>query len=347
MLRLPRAPLCLRRAAVLGAAVLGVVGCGVNQSTPPTRSSATAPAPTSAAVGLEHSFIAVVKRTQPEVVQIQSESGLGSGVIFDAQGHIVTNAHVAGSAGRLVVTLADGRRFDARLVGAYEQGDLAVISIGAVRGIKQARFADSSKLAVGEIVLAEGNPLGLQSSVTDGIISALGRNVTESGGTVLPDVIQTSAAINPGNSGGALVDLQGKVVGIPTLAAADPRGGGAAPGIGFAIPSNTVRDIASQLIRYGRVVNSHRAALGVTLADSSAAPGALIVAVQPGGPAARAGLTRGDLIEKLNGNQLSNAVSLLTELARHQPGDSVTLSVTALNGQHSAVRLTLGQLSGS
>ena len=164
--------------------------------------------------------MAVVRQTQPQVVQIQTDSGLGSGVIFDAKGHIVTNAHVVGAATQLLVTLADGRRFDARLVGSYVPDDLAVVDIGAGHGITPARFADSSKLAVGEIVLAEGNPLGLQSSVTDGIISALGRNVSEGQGVVLPSAIQTSAPINPGNSGGAL-DRRPRAGGRHP----DPRGG--------------------------------------------------------------------------------------------------------------------------
>ena len=164
-----------------------------------------------------------------------------------------------------------------------------MITIGPGHALRPAIFADSSKVEVGEIVLAAGNPLGLRSSITDGIVSALGRNVSEGQGIVLPNAIQTSAAINPGNSGGALVDLVGRVIGIPTLAAADPQLGGAAAGIGFAIPSNTVRDIANQIIEHGRVVDSHRAALGVSLADSLERPGALVVAVQPADQQKRVG----------------------------------------------------------
>ena len=289
----------------------------------------------------------MIKQTQPQVVQIQTDSGLGSGVIFDAKGNIVTNAHVVSGASQLVVTLADGRRFDARLVGSYVPDDLAVVDIGAGRGISPARFADSSKLAVGEIVLAEGNPLGLQSSVTDGIISALGRNVSEGQGVVLPSAIQTSAPINPGNSGGALVDLEGRVVGIPTLAAANPQTGGAAAGIGFAIPSNTVTDIAGQIIRYGRVVNSHRAAIGASIASSSTQPGALIVAVQPGGPASNAGITAGDVIERIDGARSPTRRASATALAAHRPGDKVTLTVLRPDGTTDPTSLTLGQLPGS
>jgi S1-C subfamily serine protease len=236
---------------------------------------------------------------------------------------------------------------DARLVGAYAPDDLAVVDIGSGHGISPARFADSSKLAVGEIVLAEGNPLGLQSSVTDGIISALGRNVSEGQGVVLPSAIQTSAAINPGNSGGALVDLDGRVVGIPTLAASNAQTGSVAAGIGFAIPSNTVTDIAGQIIGSGRVVNSHRAAIGASIASSSVRPGALIVAVQPGGPASNAGITAGDLIERIDGSPIADASALGEALAAHRPGDKITLTVLRPEGTTASKSLTLAQLPGS
>ena len=331
-------------------AALALGGCGGqprNGSTSSTAATTTATTAASGATALEQQFVAVIKQTQPQVVQIQTDSGLGSGVIFDAKGNIVTNAHVVSGASQLAVTLADGRRFDARLVGAYAPDDLAVVDIGSEHGISPARFADSSKLAVGEIVLAEGNPLGLQSSVTDGIISALGRNVSEGQGVVLPSAIQTSAPITPGNSGGALIDLEGQVVGIPTLAAGNSQTGGVAAGIGFAIPSNTVTDIAGQIIRYGRVVNSHRAAIGASIASSSAQPGALIVTVQPGGPASNAGITAGDLIEKIDGAPIADASAIGEALAARRPGDKITLTILQPDGTTSATTLTLGQLPGS
>lgn len=198
-----------------------------------------------------------------------------------------------------------------------------------------------------EIVLAEGNPLGLQSSVTNGIISALGRNVSEGQGVVLPSAIQTSAPINPGNSGGALVDVHGHVVGIPTLAAASPETGAAAAGIGFAIPSNTVSDIAGQIIRHGRVVNSHRAAIGASIASLSTQRGALVVAVQPGGPAGDARLRPGDVIEKIDGSPIADAAALGTALAAHRPGDKIKLTILRSDGSTTSTTLTLGQLPGS
>ena len=323
---------------------LVVAGCG-GGSTAQSRTTATgSPAPS--ALSLEQQFVSVVRDTQPSVAQIQTDQGLGSGVIFDAGGDIVTNEHVIAGAGSMRVTLADGRQFPARLVGAYAPDDLAVVSIGAGHALKPARFGDSSKLEVGEIVLAAGNPLGLQSSITDGIVSAVGRNVSEGQGVVLPGAIQTSAPINPGNSGGALVDLQAQVIGIPTLTAGNPQSGAAAAGIGFAIPSNLVRDIAGQIVRDGRVVQSHRAAIGVSVADSSYRPGALVVAVQRGGPAEKARIVPGDSIDAINGKTVRGADDFATLLATLEPGSTVKLTITRQDGQSTTATATLGKLAG-
>jgi S1-C subfamily serine protease len=199
---------------------------------------------------LQQEFVALVRRVSPSVVQIRTARALGSGVVFDGRGDIVTNAHVVAGASRVVVTLASGESHPATVVGRDLGNDLAVIRLSAGQP-RPAAFADSSQLQVGDIVLALGNPLGLRSSVTQGIISAIGRRVSESNSVTL-STIQTSAEINPGNSGGALVDLSGRVVGIPTLAAVDPEmGGSQAPGIGFAIDSNTVRRVAGALAGAG------------------------------------------------------------------------------------------------
>jgi S1-C subfamily serine protease len=331
--------------------VLLLGGCGGHTTTTTTTTTLTVTSAgsvpsgsPSAAAGVQAQYVAVVRATQPEVVQIQTDSGLGSGVTFDTKGDIVTNNHVVSGATSLRVTLSDGRQFSAHLVGAYAPDDLAVISIGAGHAIKPASFAESSKLAVGELVLAVGNPLGLQSSVTDGVISALGRDVSEGQGVVLPDVIQTSAAINPGNSGGALIDLQAQVIGIPTLAAVDQQLGGAAAGIGFAIPSNTVTNIAGQIVRYGHVVNSHRAALGVSASDNTSRPGAVVAAVQAGSAAAKAGIRAGDTIVKVNGTTITSASDLATALAGYRPGDNVTVSVVGADGATRTTTVTLEQL---
>jgi putative serine protease PepD len=252
---------------------------------------------------------------------------------------------VVDNADAFQVTLANGRQHRARLVGSFPADDLAVLHIDA-DGLQPAAFADSSRLQVGDVALAIGNPLGLQSSVTEGIVSALGRTVNEDTGVALPNVIQTSAAINPGNSGGALVNLQGQVIGIPTLAATDPDlGGNAAPGIGFAIPGNTVRDIATQLITQGKVTNSHRAWLGVEVAATTGG-GLLVAEVQAGSPAAKAGIRAGELISAVDGTATPDPATLADVLAGLQPGQSVTVALARPGGARQTVRVTLGQVPG-
>ena len=199
---------------------------------------------------LQQRFVSVIRAVSPAVVQIRTLVALGSGIVFDARGDVVTNAHVVDNAKRFVVTLASGDTFPATLVGRDTGMDLAVIHITGARP-HPATFANSEQVQVGDLTLAIGNPLGLRSSVTEGIVSAVGRSVSETNNVTLSSVIQTSAAINPGNSGGALVDLSGQVIGIPTLAAIDPEMGNEAPGIGFAIDSNTVRQVAERLIGSG------------------------------------------------------------------------------------------------
>jgi S1-C subfamily serine protease len=198
------------------------------------------------ASSLQQRFVSIVRTVSPAVVQVRTQLALGSGVVFDARGDVVTNAHVVDNATRFVVTLASGHSHPATLVGRDVATDLAVIRIAGARP-RPATFADSAQVEVGDLTLAIGNPLGLRSSVTEGIVSAVGRSVPETDSVTLSSVIQTSAAINPGNSGGALVDLAGQVIGIPTLAALDPEMGAEAPGIGFAIDSNTVRRTAIRL----------------------------------------------------------------------------------------------------
>jgi putative serine protease PepD len=198
--------------------------------------------------GLQAKFTRIVRTVSPQVVEIRTSTALGSGIVYDARGDVVTNAHVVGNATNMTIRLPDGSTHPATLVGASTGDDLAVVRLTGVAP-HPAAFADSSKLQVGDLALAIGNPLGLASSVSQGIVSSTGRSVSEGNGVTLTSVIQTSAAINPGNSGGALVNLSGEVIGIPTLAALDPQmGNSAAPGIGFAIASNTVRQVADQLI---------------------------------------------------------------------------------------------------
>jgi putative serine protease PepD len=327
-------------------AALVLASCSLTTASTASSSAATPAAQVSpSALALQQQFVQVVKQVGPSVVLIQTSQGLGSGIVFDANGNVVTNAHVVEGASSFQVTLADGKQHPARLVGSFAADDLAVLHIDA-GGLHPASLADSSKLQVGDVALAIGNPLGLQSSVTEGIVSALGRTVNEDNGVALPNVIQTSAPINPGNSGGALVDLQGQVIGVPTLAATDPQlGGGAAAGIGFAIPSNTVRDIAGQLISQGKVTNSHRAFLGVEVAATTSG-GLLITKVQPGGPAARAGIRRGELMTAVQGTATPDPATLADVLAGLRPGQTVPVAVAHPDGARQTVRVTLGQFPG-
>ncbi|HZQ49203.1 MAG TPA: trypsin-like peptidase domain-containing protein [Candidatus Dormibacteraeota bacterium] len=287
----------------------------------------------------------MIQQVSQSVVVIETASGLGSGVIFDAQGDIVTNAHVVGQSSTFRVYLATGRSYDGRLVGTFVPDDLAVIRIAA-NDLHPALFGDSDHLRVGSIVMAVGSPLGLQSSVTEGIVSALGRQVTEPNGVALPPLIQTSADINPGNSGGALVDLNGEVIGIPTLAAQDPQAGGTAPGIGFAIPSNVAKDIATQLIKDGRVTNSHRAFLGVQVASLPNGAGVSVYAVVPGGPADKAGLKSGDVITTIAGRPTPDQPAMASVLSALEPGQQVQVGVTKSDGSATSLSVILGELPG-
>ena len=296
-------------------------------------------------LALQGAIVEVVKSVSPSVVQIEDQTGLGSGIVFDSAGFIVTNNHVVTGAKSLTVTTADGKRYPAKLVGSFPPDDLAVIKVSGAH-LKPATFADSSKLQAGDLAIAIGNPLGLRSSVTEGIVSAFREAVQEDTNVTLPMMIQTSAAINPGNSGGALVDIEGRVIGIPTLGATDPQlGGGSAPGIGFAIPSNLAKDIAGQIVAHGKVVNSHRAYLGVRVGATG--NGLYVGAVTAGGPAADAGIQVGDVIASVNGTRTSTMGALSVVLAELKPGQKVPVVVRPQTGSRTTLHVTLGTYPAS
>jgi S1-C subfamily serine protease len=335
----------LAGAAVAGAVVAAVsLGGGSSGNSRPQTGHARLQ-PEAAALAFQRAITAVVHELSPSVVQIQNPEGLGSGVVFDTNGDIVTNNHVVAGGGPYTVTPPGMHPYGASLVGRFAPDDLAILHVSGAK-LVPASFADSSKLDVGDFAIAIGNPLGLSSSVTEGIVSAFRQGVSEGNGVALPEMIQTSAAINPGNSGGALADLQGRVIGVPTLAATDPElGGSAAPGIGFAIPSNLVKDIATQIIRHGHVVNSHRAYLGVVIGETNGA-GVLLESVTAGGPAGKAGLVSGDVITSVNGTRTATVDDFTSVVSELRPRTRVTLGVTTQQGAHKTVHLTLGTFPG-
>jgi putative serine protease PepD len=366
-LRGPRVPNSrrVRRGAALvtiaGLGALALTGCSSSSSSGSNSNSSSSTSNSASTTGgssLQANYENVISTVMPSVVQITSDAELGSGIILDAKGDIVTNNHVvAGSTDYKVTLSTSSQTYDAKVVNRFPQGDLAVIKMtDPPSDLKPATFADSSKANVGEIVLAMGNPIGLSSSATNGIISATGRTVTEpqsanTPAATLTDMIQTSAPINPGNSGGALVDLNGAVVGIPTLTAVDQELGGTYPGIGFAIASDTAKDIADQIINDGKVTNSGIASLGVTgrtVADTNSKPvGVGVVSVTPGGPAAGAGIVAGDIITSLNKVSITSMAALSNALSSLTPGQKVPVGITKEDGSTSTVDVTLGTLDVS
>jgi serine protease Do len=281
--------------------------------------------------------------------RLPAPRGLGAGVIVTEDGYILTNNHVVEDGERIQVTLADGKTIHpAKLVGADPQTDVAVIKIEA-RGLPVVRLADSSLVEVGDVVIAIGNPFNVGQTVTSGIVSGMGRGDLPFGRMAdYEDFIQTDAAINPGNSGGPLVDAEGRLIGINTFIMSNAGGGN--QGLGFAIPINLARNVLERLITDGRV---RRGYLGVMLQPLDAelarqfkAPstaGALVSSVQPGTPAARAGLREGDIITTLNGKPVADNRIFRITVSQLAPGTKVTLKALR-SGEEKSYSATLEEL---
>ena len=273
----------------------------------------------------------------------------GSGVIIDSdQGFIVTGSHVVDGADEILVILSDGRRLAAKVVGSDPDTDIAVVRIG-VSGLRSIKLGDSNAVQVGDFVLSIGNPFSIGQTVTSGIVSALRRRSW--GDQNYEDFIQTDAAINLGSSGGALVNLRGELIGMNAaiLDTGDPMGGYV--GIGFAIPVNTVRSIAGQLIKYGSVSHGHLGVVAAGSADdvfqqSTAAnsSGVVIAKIDPGSSAEHAGLRVGDKITTLNSSPISDAIDLQVKTAMLRVGDIVELNIIR-DGQALTIRATLNAKS--
>jgi serine protease Do len=326
----------------------------------PDTTGATAP-------GLQTSFAPIVERDLPAVVNISSskvvknngnqmspfmdpflrqffgdnfgrqfqqpnkqwERGLGSGVIVRQDGYLLTNNHVVDGASDITVTLLDKRKFKAKLVGTDSRTDIAVLKVDATN-LPTLTFADSSKVRVGDLALAMGQPFGLGQTVTMGIVSAKGRN--QLGIEDYEDFIQTDAAINPGNSGGALVDVRGNLIGINTAILSHGSGGN--EGIGFAIPVNMARNVMDQVLAHGKVVRGY---MGVAAEDISPAManalrltdvrGVLIGDVVAGAPAAQAGIQRGDVVTEINGERVDDSNQFRLKVSMFAPGTTVNLRI--------------------
>lgn len=254
--------------------------------------------------------------------EMQSE-GLGSGVIYTKEGYIITNNHVAGMAEKIIVTLFDGTEYEAELIGGDPNTDIAVVKIDAGQELKAAGFISIDDIKVGELAIAIGSPFGLQQTVTTGVISAKGRDITMYADMIpMVNLIQTDAAINQGNSGGPLISSSGQVMGINTLIFS-PSGGSA--GIGFSIPSDTAVNIADQIINYGKARIPY---IGVEMGlNETDIVGVYIVNAQDGYPASKAGIRTGDVIVKFDGTQIKTPYELFAEMLKADVGDRVELRV--------------------
>lgn len=301
----------------------------------------------------ERNTIEVFERSRPSVVFVTNQQlvrnpgtldlitvprGSGTGFVWDERGYIVTNFHVLEGARQIQITLQDQSIWSAQVVGLAPERDLAVLKIDAPAiQLRPLPLGDSSRLSVGRKVLAIGNPFGLDATLTTGVVSALGREIESPNRRKIANVIQTDAAINPGNSGGPLLNSQGQLIGVNTMIYSPS---GASAGIGFAIPVNTVKEVVPQLIEHGRIV---RPVIGVVLAadhwaHQSRIQGVPILRVEPGSPAAKAGLegaTRttwgqimlGDVIVGINNHVTPNHDQLMSVLEQHKAGDKVEIQV--------------------
>ncbi len=341
----------MRRSCALLLAVLVAAGCqsSDDSSSKSTTTTVTTPTTVVAPSGGSDAFgriPVIVKRTEPSVVSVVTPAGQGSGVIYRSDGFVITNAHVAGDASRVVIVLADGQRLAARVRSKTELFDIAVLKVDK-KGLPAASFARALPV-VGTLAVAIGNPLGFENSVTAGIISGVHREIPAGGQTpALVDLIQTDAAISPGNSGGALVGGNGQVVGI-NVAYIPPQGG--AVSLGFAIPAPTAVHAADELIAKGTVEFAYLGIRPVQVTPElnqaygiGSDTGVLVNQVVSGSPAAKAGVKSGDVIVRLDDRKIVVVEDIFVELREHKPGETVTLELKR-NGDTKTVEVKLGNL---
>jgi serine protease DegQ len=345
---------------------IGLAGCGTEPVAATDSTTASTSAPSSNLLGTSPAE-SVAATASPSVVNVrvtgtapspffgdQPYEGVGSGVIYSSDGYVITNAHVVTQNGKLAdtveVTFSSGEQTSATIVATDTYTDIAVIKVNK-SGLTPATFSIDSKPTIGEYAVAIGSPLDYSNSVTLGIVSGLGRSIENAGTTSLVDLIQTDAAISPGNSGGALVNQEGRVIGI-NVAYMPPNTSGA-ENLGFAIPAATAVSVAKELIANGHASHAY---LGISYASVTAAlkqqydlsrdTGVLVTALDPEGPAASGGLKEGDIITSLQGKSLTSEADMIMVLRELHPGDSASVSVDR-SGQTVELTITVGERSTS
>jgi putative serine protease PepD len=327
------------RSAVAGGLVSALlVGGGayafgvLDDEAPVSQAAASGPA----LVGKDQTgnVAAIYAAARDSVVSIQTNGGSGTGFVVDADGTIVTNAHVVGSASSVEVQFADDETESGRVMGVDRSSDLAVIKVDAGRALKPLALADSSKVRTGELAVAIGSPFGLSQTTTAGIVSGTGRHIEAPDGFQIDSVIQTDAPINPGNSGGPLLDAKGRVIGVNSQIASQSGG---SVGIGFAVPSNTVRDVIPRLER-GETIK--RAYLGVSTGPGSG--GVTVASVSAGGPAASAGLQAGDVIVSVGGARVNDPDDVSAAIQDRRPGERLEIEIRR-GGGNQTLDVTLGE----
>jgi putative serine protease PepD len=339
-----------------GGVIGGVIVHATSDSGGTVNSKSTGNTSRGSTGNLDRSSLAgIVAGVKDSVVSIFTQNGEGSGVVLDTNGYILTNNHVAADAqgGKVRVTFASGKSVEATVVGTDAKTDMAVIKVSGVSDLSAAKFGDSDALQVGDSVIAIGSPLGLDGSVTAGIVSALNRTIDESGsqqnpfsqqqqsqsGTAIAGAIQTDAAINPGNSGGALVNMAGEVVGINTAIATASSGGNGNIGVGFAIPSNRAKEVADSLIKGQKVSHPY---IGVSVGTATGNAGAQVASVVDNSPASKAGVQQGDVITKAGSNDVHTSDDLLNVVQAAKVGDQLALTVTR-GGSSKNITVTVGE----
>ena len=340
-----RPPVGIGRLLAIGLLAVALVGAGVGigelrddraasaqAGIPPT---VAAPGPVRAEASGDEPVEAVAKALAPAVVQLETNNGLGSGVIYDGAGYILTAAHVVSGVDQVNVRMADGTRLTGKVVGADTNSDIAVVKVSTSKKLPTATLAVGVAPQVGQLAVAIGSPFGLEQTVTSGIVSAVNRTLVNPDGQTVSNVLQTDAPINPGNSGGALADREGRVIGINSAIRASSGGGNV--GVGFAVPIDTAARVAEAIVRGQPVRTGY---LGITGSDAPDGAGAVVGSIESGSPAASAGLRIGDRITRFDAQPVTGMADVIARVRAAAPGSSVTLEIVR-DGQVKQIRLQL------